>query len=408
MEQQLQKFMIQQFQPSGVSFRDGYENISEHLGPYFMPISAGVGAGVGAPIVASSETNIFRPIPSVPMKDIIIPLKNSNRTCGLNSLRGLPTEDESVGADSNLRRSKIPVTIKHENKPQTLHEKARGNGNKPLDQYWAFWAAYIAANGMKAYENIPEKERFRFRLEQKAKASEWMVEDFKRTKSILAPYWYRLTNRDMEDMATSLMTNADESKEGLDCMVMMWNYYVYGCGDGVGVGSREGSGKSASELYWVHPAKKVFYKLSMTNMDTTEKETASESVPNAGAVWGVFVKEKASGKHFSYELRRMECGEEDKMEIENNSIRLSFVDKPLMAVSKYTLKELMDMGDIFGVRPPPSEKKSVNLDMENLVFEAEKNLGVVRKKPSVVKATEEKWKKGVWYENLEMYLSEIF
>jgi hypothetical protein len=134
-----------------------------------------------------------------------------------------------------------------------------------------------------------------------------------------------------------------------------------------------------------------------------------------GPVWGVFVKEKAGGgvdnkkrggNNFSYELRRMERGEEDKMEIENNAIRLSFVDKPLMAVSKYTLKELMDMGDVFGVRP--SEKKSGNLDMENLVSEAEKNLGVVRKKPSIVKATEEKWKKGVWYENLEMYLSEIF
>ena len=362
--------MIQQFQPSGVSFREGgHENISEQLAPYFMPIS---GVGV-SPVVASSETTLFRPIASV------------------------------ASAKDNI----IPVTIKHENKPQILHEKVRGNGNKPLDQYWAFWAAYIAANGMKAYENIPEKERFRFRLEQKAKASEWMVEDFKRTKTILAPHWYRLTNRDMEDMATSLMTNADESKEGLDCMVMMWNYYVYGGvggGDGVGVG-RENSEKSASELYWVHPAKKVFYKLSMTNIDTTEKETGSETLPNVG-VWGVFVKEKAGGKHFSYELRRMERGEEDKMDIENNLIRLSFVDKPLMAVSKYTLKELVDMGDVFGVRPP--EKKSGNLDMENLVSEAEKNLGVVRKKPSVVKATEEKWKKGVWYENLEMYLSELF
>jgi hypothetical protein len=280
-----------------------------------------------------------------------------------------------------------------------------------LDQYWAFWAAYIAANGMKAYENIPEKDRFKFRLEQKARASEWMVEDFKRTKAILAPHWYRLTNRDMEDMATSLMTNADESKEGLDCMVMMWNYYLY-CGGGGG-GSREGSGKSASELYWIHPAKKVFYRLSMTNMDTIEKETASETLPNAGPVWGVFVKEKAGdvdhkkrGRNFSYELRMLNCLE--KMEIENNMLGLSYVDKPLMAVSKYTLKELVDMGDVFGVRPPPSEKKSGNLDMENLVFEAEKNLGVIRKKPSVVKATEEKWKKGVWYENLEMYLSELF
>lgn len=364
--------MIQQFQPSGVSFHagGGHENISEQLAPYFMPIS---GVGV-SPVVASSETSLFKPIASV------------------------------ASAKDNI----IPVTIKHENKPQTLYEKSHENGNKPLDQYWAFWSAYISIHGMKAYENIPEKERFRFRLEQKAKASEWMVEDFKRTKTILAPHWYRLTNRDMEDMATSLMTNADESKEGLDCMVMMWNYYVYGGGRGVSGGREDGlgSGKSASELYWIHPAKKVFYKLSVTKMDITKKETGSETLPNAGAVWGVFVKEKAGGKHFSYELRRMERGEEDKMEIENNMIGLSFVDKPLMAVSKYTLKELVDMGDVFGVRPP--EKKSGNLDMENLVSEAEKNLGVVRKKPSVVKATEEKWKKGVWYENLEMYLSELF
>ena len=381
MEQQLQKFMIQQFQPSGVSFRDGYENISEQLSPYFMPISV-------APILSHS---------------VILKHETKHET------------------NRETNRENKPQTLliceKKTSSPQTIVEDRE---KKPLDQYWAFWAAYIAANGMKSYENIPEKDRFKFRLEQKARASEWMVEDFKRTKGILAPHWYRLTNRDMEDMATSLMTNADESKEGLDCMVMMWNYYMY-CGSGSGGsssggGGREdglGSGKSASELYWIHPAKKVFYRLSMTNIDTIEKETASETLPNAGPVWGVFVKEKAGdvdhkkrGRNFSYELRMLNCLE--KMEIENNMLGLSYVDKPLMAVSKYTLKELVDMGDVFGVRPPPSEKKSGNLDMENLVFEAEKNLGVIRKKPSVVKATEEKWKKGVWYENLEMYLSELF
>jgi len=31
------------------------------------------------------------------VKQQFIPLKNSNRTCGLNSLRGLPNEDESAG-----------------------------------------------------------------------------------------------------------------------------------------------------------------------------------------------------------------------------------------------------------------------------------------------------------------------
>ena len=363
MEQQLQKFMIQQFHPSGVSFRDGHENISEQLGPYFMPIS---GDAVYATRVIATPEIIFKPIPSHVVNDNINP----------------------------------PVIIKE-------RENRTGNEKKNLDQYWAFWAAYIAANGMKAYENIPEKERFRFRLEQKAKASEWMVEDFKRTKAILASHWYRLTNRDMEDMATSLMTNADESKEGLDCMVMMWNYYLYhdstsGC---VNAGV-----KNQSELYWVHSEKKVFYKLSMTKMDTNE--TVTESIPSVGPVWGVFVTEKAGKmdnkkRNFYYELRKL-VREVDKTEIEKNAICLSYVDKPLMAVSKYTLKELVDMGDVFGVRPPPSEKTTGNLDMENLISESEKNLGVVRKKPSVVKATEEKWKKGVWYENLEMYLSEIF
>lgn len=377
MEQQLQKFMIQQFQPSGVSFRDegGYENISEQLAPYFMPISGCI------PVVTSSDETIFKPIPSV------------------------------ASVKDNI---KIPVTIKHENKPQTLkeHEKDRRNGNKPLDQYWAFWAAYIAANGMEAYENISEKERFRFRLEQKAKASEWMVEDFKRTKVLMAPHWYRLTNRDMEDMATSLMTNADESKEGLDCMVMMWNYYLYSGG---------GRECSASELYWIHPAKKIFYKLSMTKMDIVEKETGLETLPNVGPVWGVFVTEKTGNgnvknRHFSYELRKLSCSEKDEME--KNMLGLSYVDKPLMAVSKYTLKELVDMGELFGVRPMPM-KSSGELDMENLVSEAEINLGVIRKKMHSKKedledkrkenkSKEEKWKKGDWYENLEIYLSEIF
>jgi methyl coenzyme M reductase subunit C len=140
-------------------------------------------------------------------------------------------------------------------------------------------------------------------------------------------------------------------------------------------------------------------------------------------VWGVFVKEKpgngnGKNRNFSYELRKLTYSERD--EIEKNRICLSHVDKPLMAVSKYTLKELVDMGDIFGVQPPPSssEKTSGNLDMDTLVSEAEINLGVVRKKTSNKKDLEEnvkeskksleKWKKGDWYENLEIYLSEIF
>jgi len=353
MEQQLQKFMIQQFQPSGVSFLEsGHENISEYLEPYFMPIS-----GVSVPIL---DKPIYAPIPSRSVNII---------------------NEKSV-------------------------RKEFGNEKKKLDQYWAFWAAYIAANGMEAYENISEKDRFKFRLEQKAKASEWMVEDFKRTKSLMAPHWYRLTNRDMEDMATSLMTNADESKEGLDCMVMMWNYYLY---HGVDCMNSRIIENPSNDLFWVQPSKKIFYKLStIIKMNKVENENSVENVPDVvGSVWGVFVNEKVGSmdhkkRNYSYELRRIT--RDERFEIEKNMVCLSYVDKPLMAVSKYTLKELIEMAELFGVRP--SMKPVLNL--ESLVSDAEINLGVIRKKTEVKKEMEEKWKKGDWYENLEIYLSDLF
>ena len=87
-----------------------------------------------------------------------------------------------------------------------------------------------------------------------------------------------------------------------------------------------------------------------------------------------------------------------------------------MAVSKYSLKELVDMGDLFGIRPPyinPTiNMETLILGEEKRVTDLEMNLGSKNKKyleeiQNPGKGKEEKWKKGEWYENLGVYLSGI-
>ena len=379
-EQKLQNFMIKNFHPSGIYLRGGHENISETLRPYFMPF----------PVNKNSENVLIDKIPNTIQQNSI---KNNNQD----------------NAENSKKMNTVTKVIEN-NKTDKTDKKDK----KVLDQYWGFWSAYLSVHGKESYEKIPEKERFRFRLQEKSKASQWMVEDFKKTKSIMAPHWYRLNNRDLEDMATSLMTNADESKEGLDCMVMMWNYYTFH--------EIIETQKLQNELLWVFPDKKVYYKIQKTNesKDESKDENKHENV----STWGVFVHEKEFEKNMkkiknrTYEIRRLNVNE--KEEIEKNMFPLCFVDKALMAVSKYSLKELVDMGEIFGIRPPyinhVINMEILVLDRQN--FESaheESEMNSSRKKTkkdleenlNSGKGKEEKWKKGEWYENLEVYLSGI-
>ena len=57
-------------------------------------------------LAVSSDMVVSSDMASESLKTKFIPLKNTIRMSGLYSLRGLPNEDESVDADSNLRRSK--------------------------------------------------------------------------------------------------------------------------------------------------------------------------------------------------------------------------------------------------------------------------------------------------------------
>ena len=103
--------------------------------------------------------------------------------------------------------------------------------------------------------------------------------------------------------------------------------------------------------------------------------------------------------------------------IRKEMIEFKAVNRPLAAVSKYTLKELMEMGQKVGIQPPMisvlDEKGNMKLDLAEKVRMAERELGVVRKaedkkilKGEVKKV--EKWKKENWYESLEEHCLDVF
>jgi hypothetical protein len=103
-------------------------------------------------------------------------------------------------------------------------------------------------------------------------------------------------------------------------------------------------------------------------------------------------------------------------------VEIKSVNRSLAAISKYTLKDLMEIGGKLGLRPPMvsvlNEKIITKLDFVEKALEAEKELGVIRKtdktdktdKPqkSTEKRELEKWKKQDWYERLEEYCSQVF
>jgi hypothetical protein len=316
---------------------------------------------------------------------------------------------------------------------------------KKLDKNsWGFWSAFLMSNGFEKYSEIDLSDRIKFSIAERTKVSEWMVADFKQTKTLLNPFFYRLNNRDLEDIATGLMTDADEHKVGLEVLVFVLLYYRYG--------SKESGFEKNSlgtEIVWCYPSKKVYYQISSCPSQREEGSGCENNIvlniegeKNNLPKWGIFVSEKSdkfgksavslekggrdkkkSGPIKQYEFRRLEEGEWET--ICKEMVPLAYVNKPMHAQTKYTLKDLTDMADIVGVRPPLRElgEEEVALDLSKRVRVAEKkaaeeNLGVVRRKTSKKSGvspeeakearTEEKWKKADWYSGLEEYFSEVF
>jgi hypothetical protein len=107
---------------------------------------------------------------------------------------------------------------------------------------------------------------------------------------------------------------------------------------------------------------------------------------------------------------------EEVESIRETMVEMKSVNRSLAAISKYTLKDLMDIGAKLGLRPPMvsvlNEKITTKLDFAEKALEAEKELGVIRKTDKTQKSTEkrelEKWKKQDWYDRLEEYCSQVF
>jgi len=281
-------------------------------------------------------------------------------------------------------------------------------------RYWAFWTAWISFHGLSEYNLIPENKRLAVWRDEKMKMSSWFEDNFLVAKKEIAKRWNKMTNMDMEDAITSLITDMNEQESGLKTLLLCWTYY-----------SMTMETKGAMECIWVVHEKSLFYSFA----HGLEDSPSSSSVES----WGVFMEilEPKNGREKKgvkgvpprkplktqkrFLFRALEKGEVES--IRKEMIEFKAVNRPLAAVSKYTLKELMEMGEKVGIQPPMisvlDEKGNMKLDLAEKVRMAERELGVIRKaedkkilKGEVKKV--EKWKKENWYESLEEHCLDVF
>jgi hypothetical protein len=318
-----------------------------------------------------------------------------------------------------------PLIVKEEpiaKKPGPLGKTGGGKKEEVfLDwRYWAFWSAWISFHGLKEYESIPESQKMTFWIEEKTKMSQWFQDSFLLAKKEVGKHWDKFTNRDMEDAITGLVTDADEHEGGLKTLLLCWTYYSMTLGE-----KGERGEKGAVEGIWIVPSKSLYYRFSQLSVP---EDTAGTPVER----WGVFLELlepktnnrssekmtkalKPPPKQKRYSFRALKEGEMES--IGQSMIEIKSVNRPLGAVSKYTLKELMEMGEKVGVRPPMlsslDTKSEIALDLAHKIIEAEHELGVQHtpKEKKALKSESEKadkWKKGDWYERLEEYCLEAF
>jgi hypothetical protein len=328
-------------------------------------------------------------------------------------------QENTVSRSSQQKAQEHP---QEKPKPQETKSEALQEKDTKLDwRYWAFWSAWLPFHGLDEYHKIPETKKLAFMIEEKTKMSDWFQENFVIAKKEIGKHWDRITNLEMEDAITGLITDIDESESGLKTLLICWTYYSMT------------SEKGALECIWIVPGKSLYYSFSHGLIGETETESEREK-------WGVFMEILEKPKNPNRELkpingaptrkplkpqRRFSFRELEKGEVESireSMVEIKSVNRSLAAISKYTLKDLMEIGGKLGLRPPMvsvlNEKIITKLDFVEKALEAEKELGVIRKtdktdktdKPqkSTEKRELEKWKKQDWYERLEEYCSQVF
>jgi hypothetical protein len=306
------------------------------------------------------------------------------------------------------------ATIVKSIKPQPLKEIR-------LDwRYWAFWTAWVAFHGMEEYQKIPETEQLAVWIQEKTKMSDWFQDNFMVAKREIAKHWDKIFNLEMEESITGLVTDADESESGLKTLLLCWTYYSMTLVD-----------KGAVECIWVVPGKSLYYSFSHGSSDGEAEQGVKKGQ------WGIFMDllESGGGKRGGetgvegapprkplkpqrrFLFRSLDA--EEIASIHKNMVEMKSVNRAFASISKYTLKDLVEIGGKLGLQPPRlsalDEKGAMKLDLVAKVLEAERELGVIRGGGSGVggvikKEVEkmEKWKKTDWYERLEEYCAVVF
>ena len=111
----------------------------------------------------------------------------------------------------------------------TIQPRAQSQTHKSIldTRYWAFWSAWMSFYGLEEYEKIPEDKKLSFWIEEKTKMSDWFQFNFMFAKKEISKQWDRMTNMDMEDAITGLVTDVDEQESGLKTLLLCWTYYSF-------------------------------------------------------------------------------------------------------------------------------------------------------------------------------------
>ena len=179
---------------------------------------------------------------------------------------------------------------------------------------------------------MTDKQRLAHWIAEKTVMSEWFQSNYMLAKKEVGKRWDKITNLELEEAITGLVTDANESEGGLKTALLCWIYY-----------SNMDNSKEAS-LYWVLPDKAMYYVFDTSKVAAPETAEVVSDTAVAAAAWGVF---QIPDKKTRYDIRQL--APREAVEICENMVMVKAVNRPLGAMSKYTLAELVAVGKKVGL-----------------------------------------------------------
>lgn len=255
-------------------------------------------------------------------------IENTNQISTLCKPYVLTWCHERVAKDnqSKVLIPNIQTSITHQTTATVKAIQERPLKTVKLDKRsWAFWSVWIAFYGLEEYAKIPENKRMARWLEEKQTMSVWYQDNYSTAKKEVGKYWDKLSNAEMEDAITSLVTDADEIFDGLKICVLCWVYYA--CSEIFYNSCSNLSQPFVRKLFCVYPGKSVYF--AFTGFTISEEQNV--------------VKENTVGIFIDDQIVCRVLSDGEAVEICESMVAMKSVNKKHWSIGKYTATELADI-----------------------------------------------------------------